>query len=85
MTSRTFGERADEYANHAHNRPWFETRHAHLSDLLTAFWLGEFEDENGDCRISIQLARNYRAAADPCTRERIFRRTSGSQPWRLSP
>ncbi len=81
MVDRTFGDLADDYANHAHDRPWFDARHAHLSELLTAFWLGEFEDKSGDCQLSIQLASNYRAAPDPCTRELLFRVLPTGAPW----
>ena len=81
MVDRTFGDLADDYANHAHDRPWFDARHAHLSEFLTAFWLGEFEDKSGDCQLSIQLASNYRAAPDPCTRELLFRFLPTGAPW----
>lgn len=82
MSEKTFGQRADDYANNASGQPWFDAREAHLSELLTAFWLGEFEDENGgNAQLSIKITSNYRGKSDPATRRLVLRGLPISAPW----
>ena len=81
MSAKTFGQRADDYASNTNDQPWFEAREAHLSELLTAFWFGEFEDENGDTQLSIKIASNYQAKSDPATRKLVLRVLPISAPW----
>ena len=72
MAEKTFGERADDYANSIDDQPWFEARHARLSELLTAYWLGEFEDEHGNSRLTLSLD-SYGSSPHPCSRDFMFR------------
>ena len=81
MSAKTFGQRADDYASNTNDQPWFEAREAHLSELLTAFWFGEFEDENGDTQLSITIASNYQAKSDPATRRLVLRVLPIGAPW----
>ena len=74
MSAKTFGQHADDHANNASDQPWFEAREARLSELLTAFWLGEFEDQNGgDTQLSITIANNAQSSPDPATRRLVLR------------
>ncbi len=82
MSAKTFGQRADDHANNASGQPWFDAREAHLSELLTAFWLGEFEDENGgNAQLSIKITSNYRGKSDPATRRLVLRGLPISALW----